>query len=115
MVSAIRREESARTSMSARKERIVKSSPRAGAGREARRIRRRTRRAAAAPRLGRQATFGSGEPDIGPLPLERGVQLEELRPAESETGGDHVGREGFGRGVVVPYDRVVVPAGVLDA
>src|SRR5512147_1083566 len=109
MVSAIRREESARTSMSARKERIVKSSPRADAGREARRSRRRTRKAAAAPPLCRRATFGSGEPDIGPLPLPRGVELEELRPAEAETGGDHVGREGLGRGVVVPDDGVVVP------
>src|SRR5512134_285176 len=100
--------------MSVRKERIVKSSPRAGPGRKAK-TRRKTRKAAAPPPLGTQATAGSGEPDIGSFPLARGVQLEELRPAEAETGGDQVGREGLGRGVVVPDDGVVVPAGVLDA
>jgi hypothetical protein len=44
-----------------------------------------------------------------------GVQPEVLRFPEAEQGGDQVGGERLRRGVVVPDDRVIVPAGVLDA
>src|SRR5512141_337088 len=107
MVSETRREESSRTAMSDRKDVIEKSSASDGAGRS-RSAMKTGRRYGSRPWVSRQ--FG-----IGPLALCRGVELEVLRSPEAEQRGDQVGGERLRRGVVVPDDGVIVPAGVLDA
>src|SRR3990172_10315603 len=119
IVSITRRDESARISMSDRKERMVKSSPSAGRGETA-----RNRRDSRTSRIGVQEPRGfpslpeasrSRESHIGPFPLRGRLEPEELFPCEAEQEGDKSRGEGFGGGVVVPDDGVVVAAGILDA
>src|SRR5512141_2231570 len=121
MVSETRREESSRTAMSDRKDVIEKSSASDGAGRSrsamktGRRYGKFSARAAPSRPVARRGQWVSRQFGIGPLALCRGVELEVLRSPEAEQGGDQVGGERLRRGVVVPDDGVVVPAGVLDA